>query len=144
MRTGLIAIVGILLASTSLVAGPIDSGRVRILDGDTIRLDHKKPDVRCNAPETRRAKCDAERQLGGQATRRLRDLVQDGNLDFEYVDCSCSPGTQGTPSCNYGRRCGVLKSNGRDVCDILIAEKLAVPFMCGPTRCPPTPRPRCE
>jgi hypothetical protein len=66
---------------TSLVAERIDSGRVRVLDGDTIRLDRAKPDVRlvgCNAPETRRAKCEAERQLGGQATRRLRDLVQDG------------------------------------------------------------------
>jgi endonuclease YncB( thermonuclease family) len=131
---------------TSLVAERIDSGRVRVLDGDTIRLDRTKPDVRlvgCNAPETRRAKCEAERQLGGQATRRLRDLVEDGSLDFQYVACSCRPGTEGTSSCNYGRWCGVLKSNGRDVCDILILEKLAVPFACGPTGCPPTPQPWC-
>lgn len=58
MRTGLIAMVAILLASTSLVAEPIEAGRVRVLDADTIRLNRTKPDVRligCNAPETRRS-----------------------------------------------------------------------------------------
>jgi endonuclease YncB( thermonuclease family) len=42
-----------------------------------------------NAPETRRAACEAERELGARATRRLRDLVRAGDLDFVYVTCSC-------------------------------------------------------
>src|ERR1700730_8577492 len=90
-----------------------------------------RPNVRLvgfNAPETRRASCDAERELGAKATRRVRDLVRAGNLDFEFVACSCPPGTEGTPVCNYGRRCGTLKANGRDVGGILISEGLAVPF----------------
>ena len=106
-----------------------------------------KPDVRLvgfNAPETRRARCDAERQLGALATRRVRDLVKAGNLDYEPVACSCPAGTEGTMVCNYGRECGTLKADGRDVGAILIEEGLAVPFVCGPTRCPKTPKPWCS
>jgi endonuclease YncB( thermonuclease family) len=114
---------------------PIDAGDIRVIDGDTIRVHHKQPNVRLvgfNAPETRRASCDAERDLGDKATRRLRELVRAANL-----------GTEGTHACNYGRRCGTLKADGRDVGEILNAERLAVPFKCGATRCPPTPKPWC-
>src|SRR6185436_11681631 len=129
------------------VAAPIQPNDIYVLDGDTIRVHKQKPDVRLvgfNAPETRRAKCDAERALGGKATRRVRDLVGGGKLDFEFVACSCPPGTEGKQSCNWGRRCGTLKVNDRDIGDVLIAEGLAVPFKCGATRCPPTPRPWCN
>lgn len=34
-----------------------------------------------------------------------------------------------------------LKANGRDIGAILVEEELAVPFECGGTRCPRTPRP---
>jgi hypothetical protein len=64
-------------------------------------------------------------------------------LDFVFVACACSPDTEGTPACNYGRRCGTLKAAGRDVGEILIEDKLAVPFVCGKTHCPKTPRPWC-
>jgi endonuclease YncB( thermonuclease family) len=138
------AVCGALVFSAS--ADPIQPHQVAVIDGDTIRIDQTKPDIRLvgfNAPETSGAKCPAERELGATADRRLRELVQKGDLDFALVDCSCPPGTAGTPSCNYGRKCGTLKAEGRDVGDILIAEKLAVPFTCGKTRCPKTPRPWC-
>jgi endonuclease YncB( thermonuclease family) len=128
-------------------SAPIESDEVRVIDGDTIRIHHQQPDVRLvgfNAPETRRAQCDFERDLGGKATARLRDLVRSTRLDFEFVACSCRSGTEGTSSCNYGRRCGTLKANGQDVGVILIRENLAVPFVCGQTRCPPTPKPWCK
>jgi endonuclease YncB( thermonuclease family) len=134
------------ILSCPLSAEPIDSADIRVIDGDTIRVHHKQPNLRLvgfNAPETRRAACETERDLGAKATRRLRDIVRAGNLDFEYVACSCPPGTQGTLACNYGRDCGTLKSQGRDVGAILIEEGLAVPFVCGGTRCPKTPRPWC-
>jgi endonuclease YncB( thermonuclease family) len=127
-------------------AEPIDSVDIRVIDGDTIRVYHEQPNVRLvgfNAPETRRAACDAERELGAKATRRLRDLVRAGDLDFVYVACSCPAGTEGTRLCNHGRDCGTLKSRGRDVGAILMEEGLAVPFVCGATRCPKTPRPWC-
>jgi endonuclease YncB( thermonuclease family) len=131
----------------AVLSAPITPDEVRIIDGDTIRIHHQQPDVRLvgfNAPETRRAQCDFERDLGGKATARLRDLVRSTKLDFEFVACSCRSGTEGTSSCNYGRRCGTLKANGQDVGAILIRENLAVPFVCGQTSCPPTPKPWCR
>lgn len=144
-------VIGLLL-SFSVFASPghsepIDPTNIRVIDGDTIRVNREKPDVRLvgfNAPETRRATCAIEREHGAQATRRLRAIVFAGNLDFQFVACSCRPGTEGTPRCNFGRRCGTLKSNGRDVGEMLIQEKLAVPFACGPTGCPQTPHPWCS
>jgi|ERR1700730_5539905 endonuclease YncB( thermonuclease family) len=151
MRQGLALFLTLAVALVSVAhiawASSINPDDVRVIDGDTIRVFHKSPNVRLvgfNAPETRRAQCEAERELGARATRRVRDLVRDGNLDFEFVACACSFGTEGMPSCNYGRRCGTLKANGRDVGEILVAERLAVPFVCGPTRCPPTPKPWCH
>jgi micrococcal nuclease len=129
------------------LSAPINPNDVRVIDGDTIRVYQKQPNVRLvgfNAPETRKPQCNAERGLGARATRRVRDLVREGNLDFEFVACSCPSGTEGTQACNYGRRCGMLKVDGRDVGKILIAEGLAVPFQCGETSCPKTPRPWCE
>ena len=137
----------LVLLSTTAIAEPIDPSDIRVIDGNTIRVYHQQPNVRLvgfNAPETRRAECEAEAELGAKATRRLRDLIRAGNLDFIYVKCSCPEGTEGTFACNYGRDCETLKSNGRDVGAILIEEGLAVPFVCGPTHCPKTPRPWCH
>jgi endonuclease YncB( thermonuclease family) len=134
---------------TGLVASgsAMTASRILVLDGDTIRIDGRRPDVRLvgfNAPETSRAQCRAERELGEAATKRLRQLVSGSTLDFDFVACACRPGTEGTDTCNYGRRCGVLRANGRDVAGTLIAEGLAVPFHCRGTGCPPTPRPWCQ
>jgi endonuclease YncB( thermonuclease family) len=131
----------------TVLSAPITPDEVRVIDGDTIRIHHQQPDVRLvgfNAPETRRAQCDFERDLEGKATARLRELVRTSKFDFEFVACSCRSGTAGTSSCNYGRRCGTLKANGDDIGVILIRENLAVPFVCGQTRCPPTPKPWCR
>lgn len=151
VRALILLLVGIATGFGHLVpanAGSIEPGAIRVIDGDTIRINRKRPDVQLvgfNAPEARGAKCTLELELGGRATRRLRELVKAGNLDFEQTPCTCPRGTkEGSRACNYGRRCGVLKSAGRDVADIMIEERLAVPFKCGQTGCPPTPRPWCE
>lgn len=117
---------------------------IRLLDGDTIRIDETRPDHRLvgfNAPETCHAKTDHERNLGAIATTRPREIVRGGDLDYSKVECSCKSGTAGTQWCNFGRFCGILKSNGIDVGQILIGEEHAVPFVCGPTGCPKTPNP---
>jgi endonuclease YncB( thermonuclease family) len=142
----ILSVAFVVLQVVAVLAAPIDASDIRVIDGDTIRIHHQRPDVRLvgfNAPETRGARCEAEAELGARATRRLRDLVRAGNLDFQFVPCACRPGTEGTRACNYGRRCGTLKAGGRDVGAILIAEGLAAPFQCGPTRCPRTPSPWC-
>jgi endonuclease YncB( thermonuclease family) len=57
-----------------------------VVDGDTIRLDGIKPDIRLvgfNAPETDRARCAEERALADVAYRRLRELVSSAPLQTE-------------------------------------------------------------
>ena len=144
-RIALAALLLVAVAAPPALA--IEADQVRVIDGDTIRVFHKKPNVRLvgfNAPETRAARCAAERALGDRATRRLRDLVRDSKLEYVPVKCSCREGTHGTFSCNLGRGCGILNANNRDVGEILISEGLAVPFICGRTSCPPTPKPWCQ
>lgn len=143
----ILPVISALLLAGGAMAEPISPDQVRVIDGDTIRVHNKRPNVRLvgfNAPETRKPECDAERALGARATRRLRDLVRAGGLDFTFVPCACSCGTEGTMACNYGRRCGTLKSHGRDVGRMLMAEKLAVATACGRTRCSAAPRPWCD
>ena len=82
----------LVLSVGAVSSAPITSDDVHIIDGDTIRLHHQKPDIRLvgfNAPETRRAMCEAERDLGDKATARLRKLVRSNKLDFEFVACAC-------------------------------------------------------
>ncbi len=110
MRLGGLAYIALALASGGIgqaATEPISPDQVRVIDGDTVRLFNMAPNVRLvgfNAPETRRAKCDSERQLGDQATRRVRDLVHSEVLEFEYVDCACPPGTEETPGADRSPR----------------------------------------
>jgi endonuclease YncB( thermonuclease family) len=128
-------------------AEQIDPADIRVIDGDTIQVFGMEPNVRLvgfDAPETWQPDCPGERELGIRTTARLRELVRGGHLTFEYVRCSCAHSKIGTHWCNWGRDCGTLRSNGRDVGDILITEGLAVPFICGATSCPKKPHPWCE
>lgn len=129
-------------------APPQSKGRVNftITDGDTIRLSNgtRVRLIGFNTPEKYEPMCSNEAKLGNRASERLRELVGRANsTNVSLVACSCKPGTKGTKKCNYGRSCGKLEVDGRDVGQILISEGLAVPFVCGATGCPPTPRPWC-
>jgi micrococcal nuclease len=141
-----LAIIAALAFTAPAWAEPIEPADVRVIDADTVQVYGVDPNVRLvgfDAPETWRPDCDAERKLGLKATARLRTLVHAGKLDFEYVRCSCPEAKLGTHWCNWGRDCGTLKSDGRDVGDILIAEGLAVPFVCRETSCPKKTHPWC-
>ena len=134
-------------ASSSYDGSALTSSGFSVIDGDTIKLNGHSNGTRLvgfNTPETYKPECNRELELGQAATRRLKTLVRDaGAVRLELVECACKPGTQGTRNCNYGRTCGKLSVDGRDVGDILISEGLAVAFRCGWTSCPPTPRPWC-
>lgn len=125
----------------------IDPETIRVLDGDTIEVGAERKRVRLigfNAPETNGAACQRERDIGLQASQRLSSLIASEPADLQLVPCACRAGTEGTPACNYGRACGILKVDGVDVGATLIKEGLAVPFVCSKARCPPTPRPWCS
>ncbi|MGR9197528.1 thermonuclease family protein [Rhizobium leguminosarum] len=118
-----------------------------ITDGDTVHVSGERAGTRLvgfNTPEKFSPQCEYERQLGERASARLRELVAHGRARLSKVACACPPGTEGTKKCNHGRYCGTLLVDGKDVGDILISEGLAVPFICGETGCPPTPRPWCK
>jgi endonuclease YncB( thermonuclease family) len=120
--------------SDRIVEGP----SLRVIDGDTVEADGRVVRlVGFDAPETGNgARCAAERALAARATSRLRQLAGRSDARLTLVPCACRPGTEGTSSCNYGRACGTLRANGRDVGDTLIAEGLARRYVCEATRCP--------
>jgi endonuclease YncB( thermonuclease family) len=119
-----------------------------VTDGDTVHVVGEAAGTRLvgfNTPETFSPRCEYERQQGERASARLRELVAHGSSGrLTKVACACAPGTEGTKKCNHGRYCGTLLVDGKDVGSILISEGLAVPFVCGRTSCPPTPRPWCK
>ncbi|NEK25136.1 hypothetical protein GV827_22480 [Sulfitobacter sp. JBTF-M27] len=126
----------------------LKSRHITVVDGDTIRVRGQSASIRLvgfNTPETYNPVCEAGLALGKQATARLKELIRNASsIELEIVPCACRPGTQGTEDCNYGRQCGKLSVDGRDVGRTLISEGLAAPFRCGTTACPPTPRPWCK
>ena len=127
-----------LLYFTTFANAEARSDRPHVIDGDTISVDgHVYRLIGFDAPETgERARCPDEARRGKQATLRLRAIVREGNLSLERLACTCSHGKEGTEACNYGRWCGALRANGRDVSEIMIAEGLARPYVCAAHHCP--------
>jgi endonuclease YncB( thermonuclease family) len=116
-----------------------------VIDGDTIATNGRTIHlVGFIAPEMQSAQCQAERDLGVKASRRMRDLVSAGGLDYSPVPCSCPTTLLGGWVCSVARTCGALKAKGRDVGDILVAEGLAIPFSCDGMQCPKAPKPWCR
>jgi endonuclease YncB( thermonuclease family) len=129
----------LLLFSSVACADAIRPSNIYVVDGDTIdALSKRIRLVGFDAPELGdHAHCGLERMLAARATSRLRQMIQNSDdIDLQIVDCSCRPGTQGTMACNYRRACGYLTIDGQDVGDVLIAENLAHPLMCGKYSCP--------
>jgi endonuclease YncB( thermonuclease family) len=125
----------------------LSSTQVQVVDGDTIRLQGQQNDVRLlgfDSPQTARARCDVERERGYTTMRRLRALVESANLELQPAACACPPNTEGTDSCNLGKRCGILRANGWDVGERLIAEGLATRASCNGTSCLEPPNPWCD
>lgn len=127
-------------APASTYSKSITPSEIRIIDGDTINVSGERRNVRLvgfDTPETYRPSCQRELEAGQQATRRLGELInQAATLEFERVPCACRPGTEGTDKCNFGRICGTLRTDGRDVGQTLMSEGLAVRFKCAATSCP--------
>lgn len=101
------------LLAASLAVSVVDGDTITV-GGETIRI------ANIDAPETGRAKCDAERRLGKAAARRTADLVAAGVVVLHRGD----PAT-GRKFDRYGRTLATVSVNGRDVGKVLVAEGLA-------------------
>jgi micrococcal nuclease len=91
-----------------------------VVDGDTIKAPYGVTYrlMGFDAPETHRAKCAAERELGFIAKHRLEELLATSEvkvLESGKID-------------RYGRTLANVTANGRDVGAILIGEGLARPY----------------
>ena len=109
-----------------------EPGTCRVLhvyDGDTVALDCGAGEMTArieglDAPETRDARCPAERALGDRATARLRALIGSARAVAVRQD-----GTD-----RYGRALVRLWLDGRDPAQVLVAEGLADAYLGGPRR----------
>ncbi|EGP07321.1 SNase-like nuclease [Bradyrhizobiaceae bacterium SG-6C] len=132
----------LMLASTAW-AEPVSVNDIRVKDGDTIYYkDVEYRMVGYDTPEiqTRRRKVGPdERAVASIATERFAELLKSGPLDLTEVECACSAKARREGTCNYGRKCGLLTLNGKNIGDTLIAEELAVPFRCSLSRCEKMP-----
>ena len=87
-----------------------------VIDGDTLRRDGVIYRLaRIDAPEIRRAKCDAERALGIRARERMEQLAAMSGAHIEAL-----PGRE-----KYGRTLARLWIGSKDAGEMLIAEGLA-------------------
>ena len=125
----------------------LSSTQVQVIDSDTIRLSGQAGDIHLvgiHTPQAARANCDAERERGYLTMRRLRSLVERTDLTLQAVACACGPNAEGTDSCHASRRCGILRANGWDVGERLIAEGLATRASCTGHGCPPPSNTWCS
>lgn len=94
-----------------------------VIDGDTFRWDGATIRVEnIDAPETSRARCDAERRLGRIATDRLGQLLASGT-----VSLSVNPADPRNED-RYGRLLRRVSVDGSDLGDVLVAEQLVRPW----------------
>lgn len=90
----------------------------RVIDGDTLAHGYWRWRMAgWDAPETRRARCPAEKALGERAAARLRELVA-GEFVLEQV--------RGRDP--HGRRVARFLADRRDAGEIMAAEGLAKPW----------------
>jgi endonuclease YncB( thermonuclease family) len=115
-------------------ADPITSAEIRVIDGDTIEAHgFRYRMVGYDTPETAatwREIGPDERAVGTIAKERFQELIN---------PCACPQRKVAAGLCNHGRKCAILTLNGKNIGDSLIAEELAVPFVCGRTKCPKMP-----
>jgi endonuclease YncB( thermonuclease family) len=98
----------------------VGGGTNCVVDGDTLYLDGVKIRVAdIDAPETHDPKCGGEKLLGDRATRRLRQLVNSGEVTLEAID---------RDEDRYGRKLRIVLVDGQSVGDTLVGEGLARPY----------------
>lgn len=116
---------GLLALGVLLWVAQVARGQCRlryVYDGDTVSMDCGVGEVTArviglDAPETVRARCDAERAAGKRATERLRDLVKGGPVVIRRNGHD-----------KYGRDLIRLEVGGRDIAPVMVDEGMAVAY----------------
>jgi endonuclease YncB( thermonuclease family) len=97
---------------------------IRVVDGDTFigRLPEAGSPVSIriramDAPETRSARCDEERELGRAATQRLTSLLGRGPVILRNIGRD-----------RYGRMLAHVEADGEAVAAVMIVDGLARPY----------------
>lgn len=91
-----------------------------VVDGDTVWLEGVKIRIAdINTPEVSSPACAAEARLAGQATRRLRELLNEGPFEVR---------AGGPDEDRFGRKLRTFHRNGGSLGDRLVAEGLAHPW----------------
>lgn len=132
-----------ILLTLTASAEPVSVNDISVVDGDTIdyrgeryrMIGYDTPEIKTR----RRVVGPDEKAVATIAKERFAALLRSGPLDLKEVRCSCPESAIGTRWCNGGRKCGLLTLNGKNVGDALIAEELALPYVCGKSKCPPMP-----
>ncbi len=125
---------GMVLGSASHVRSEPVTGQPYVIDGDTVRLRGGETIriLNIDAPETARARCEAEAALGYKAKEHLARLLRGATITLDRCD-----GKRCTDP--YGRTLARVFANGKDVGETLISEGLATRWPrrfdgCGFTR----------
>jgi micrococcal nuclease len=95
-------------------------GRNCVVDGDTFWFagdQYRIADI--DTPETHPARCAEEAALGGAATERLHEWLNDGAFSLESID---------RDSDMHGRKLRVVTRGGTSVGSVLVDEGLAQPW----------------
>lgn len=113
-------------------AETIDGDRITLIDGDTVALpcdpargiypgcsEHIRL-VGIDAPETFRARCEAEREIGLEAKAKLAELLRGHTVEITR-----------TGRDRYGRTLARLTTEAGDIEPAMLATGLAVPYAPG-------------
>lgn len=96
----------------------IGGGQNCVVDGDTFWMGGVKIRVAdIDAPETHPSRCAHEADLGDRATRRLQELLNEGDIELQTP--------LGQDKDRYGRSLRIVRQNGRSVGERLVSEGLA-------------------
>ncbi|WP_024897690.1 thermonuclease family protein [Brucella rhizosphaerae] len=107
-----------------VLAAMISTTAPQAVDGDTFDIGNERVRIaNIDAPETKSAKCDAERRLGEVAKRRLQELLSSPGFEMERGDPK-----SGRMKDRYGRTLATAHVDGIDVGSILINEGIARPW----------------
>jgi endonuclease YncB( thermonuclease family) len=102
-------------------ADTVDGRRIVIIDGDTIDAQGERIRIlNIDAPESFRSRCEAELKLALRTKERLADLLRSGPVEIKR---------QGQD--RYRRTLATLSVREGDVGNILVRERLALPWQDG-------------